>query len=613
MNQHDLLIQIEKRIQKILNVVQEAPTYLNYWNAFKRIQKLKIDLTLIPNEKKVRIAFLSSFTIDQLAVYLDINSRNVGLFPETYMGIINQYRQEILNDDSVLYSFSPDIIILAIQAESLSNLNAPVPFENKKKLIQDILNQIQRLIFHLTSKTRALVLVNNFIVPSFTPFGILDNKIPGGIKSFYYSLNEQLAGLFRDNNQVFVVDLESVASRHGKSRYIDSKMYYRGSVLFSKSFLPAITDEYMGYVKAFKNLTRKCIVLDLDNVLWGGIIGEDGFNGIELGKDPPGNAYMDFQRFLLNYNNRGIILAINSKNNFEDAFRVIREHPYMILREKHFAALRINWENKVQNMRELAEEINIGLDSMVFLDDDPREREQIKQAYPQILVVDLPHSPFLYRQAVEALNDFNTLTFTIEDGRRGKLYHARSKRQQLKKSADSLDAFLKSLEMKIIINTVTDFSVPRIARLVNKTNQFNLTTRRYTETVIREMSEQKKVFEIYSLQVIDKFGDEGIVGVAILRKKAQQWIIDSFLMSCRVIGRRIETALLANIVEKAKQHGVATIIGEYIPTSKNSLVQKFYPKHGFKPLHQEGALTQWLLEISQTTIKVSEWLEIIDE
>jgi len=607
---------VSSQLKEILDLIRKEPTHLNYWNAYKRIQRLNLEALDVPNEKRIKVALLSSFTIDPLAVYIDIKSRLAGLYPEIYIGPFNQYQQEILDEGSKLYAFKPDVVVLAVQAESLLGedfYSGFMKFSEKEQHRAEIIDQLKKLLSLLTSRTKALVLMNNFMVPSFTPLGILDNKMDMGLKSFFYGLNQRLTDLYRESNQVYVVDLEGVASKHGKSRCLNYQMYYMGSFGLSESFLPVVAEEYMGYIKALKNLTRKCIVLDLDNILWGGIIGEDGFDGIKLGKDSPGNAYVDFQRLLLSYYNRGIILAINSKNNYEDAIKVIREHPYMVLREKHFATMRINWQDKVQNMIELAKEINIGLDSMAFVDDNPREREQIKQALPQILVVDMPSSPFLYRQALEDLNDFNVLALTEEDKMRGEMYYARKMREELRESMTSVEDFLKSLEMKIVIKYADDFNLPRIARMVNKTNQFNLTTRRYTDVEIKKMREKREEFSIYSLQVIDKFGDEGIVGVAIVRKEPQTWILDSFLMSCRVIGRKVETAFLAKIVADAKKEGISTIIGEYIPTQKNAPVKDFYPDHGFEKFLQEGDLSKWRLDLTQSTVKMPKWLEVQDE
>ena len=607
---------VSSQLEQLLDQVRKEPTHLNYWNVYKRIQKLDLDALEVPDEKRIRMALLSSFTIDPLAIYVNVKSRLAHLHPEIYVAQFNQYQQEILDENSGLYAFKPDVIILAVQADVLVNENFYSEFVKLPDVEQpqtEILNRFQALLSTLTARTDALVLVNNFMVPSFTPFGILDNKADNGFRSFFHKINEKLAEVYRKSSQVYVVDLEAAAGKHGKSRCVDPKLYYRGSFLFSESFLPVVADEYMGYIEALKNLTRKCIVLDLDNVMWGGIIGEDGTEGIQLGNDSPGNGYKDFQRALLSYHNRGVLLAVNSKNNPEDALKAIREHPHMLLREKHFAATRINWQNKVQNMTELAKEVNIGLDSMVFIDDNPREREQMKQALPQVLVVDMPSSPFLYRQTLENLNEFNVLALTEEDKKRGEMYHARKRREDLRETISSVEDFLNSLEMKVVIRHADDYSLPRIARMVNKTNQFNLTTRRYTDSEVRKMKETKDEFEVYSLQVSDKFGDEGIVGVAIIRKEQKTWTLDSFLLSCRVIGRKVETAFLARIVADAKEQGVSAIIGEYVPTQKNVPVKNFYSSHGFEELTQKGNLRRWRLDLTKSTVKTPEWMETKNE
>jgi len=599
------------KLTEILHKVRKEPTHLNYWNAYKRIQKLDKETRSIPDDKRIRIALLSSFTIDPLSMYLDIKCRLAGLHPEIYVAPFNQYRQEIMDTNAKLYTFQPDLIILAVEAQSLLPENflsdyLKIPKQEKERHLTEIIELVKTLISLLSSRSNALILINNFMIPSFTSLGILDDKLDLGVKAFFSTLNNRLAELYASDRQVYVVDFEGAAGKHGKTRCINYEMYYRGSFVLSESFLAVISEEYMGYIKAIRNLSRKCIVLDLDNTLWGGIIGEDGFEGIQLGKDPPGNAFVDFQRLLLSYFNRGIILALNSKNNYEDAIKVIREHPHMILREHHFAAMRINWQDKVQNMIELAKEINIGLDTMVFIDENPHEREHVRQALGQVLVVDLPSSPYLYRQALQELNDFNTLTLTEEDKMRGEMYYASKMRSELQKSAVSLKDFLQSLEMKAIIREADDFSLPRVASLVNKTNQFNMTTRRYTINEIEEMKNETEKFSIYTLHVVDKFGDEGIVGVAIIRKEPKTWTIDSFLMSCRIIGRKLETAFLATIVSDARKMGILTIIGEYIATKKNEPAKTFYSDHGFT----RHAESKWLLDLTRSAVEAPPEVEV---
>ena len=601
----------ETKLAEILDKVRKEPTHLNYWNAYKQIQKLDLKTAEAPSEKRIRIALLSSFTIDPLGMYLDVKCRLVGLYPEVYIAPFNQYRQEIVDTGSRLYSFKPDIVIIAVEAQTLLPQDffpnyLKIPKQEKEARITEIIDLFRTLTSTLASKSSALILINDFTVPSFSPLGILDDKVDLGVKDFFRTLNKQLAELYASDKQAYIVDFEGVAGKHGKNRCVNPEMYYRGSFALSESFLSVISDEYMAYIKALKNLSKKCIVLDLDNTLWGGIIGEDGFEGIKIGKDPPGNAYVDFQRLLLSYYNRGIILAVNSKNNYEDAIKVIREHPNMILREKHFAAMRINWQDKVQNMIELAKEINISLESMAFIDENPHERERVKQALNQVLVVDLPSSPYLYRQTVQELNDFNTLSLTEEDKKRGEMYYASRMRSELQKSAPSLEGFLKSLETKAIIGHANTFSLPRITSLVNKTNQFNLTTRRYAANEIEKMATERNKYNIYTMQVTDKFGDEGIVGAAIVKKEPKTWIIDSFLMSCRVIGRKLETALLANVVADARKNGVSKIIGEYIPTKKNEPAKTFYYDHGFTKQREH----EWILDLTKSTVNMPTTVEI---
>ncbi|MCW4027842.1 MAG: HAD-IIIC family phosphatase, partial [Candidatus Bathyarchaeota archaeon] len=423
-------------LESILDDVRKDRTYLNYWNAYRRIQRLTLADIEVPEEKRVKIAVLSSFTVEPLVMYLDVDCRLLGLYPEMYLPPFNQYPQEILNDKSQLYRFSPNLIIIAVQAEPLLGEEFLAGFpklsdEDKRKRQTEVIGYLEDLMSKLTSNTKSPILVNNFAIPWFSPFGILDTKVSLGMGDFFRELNAMIADLYRDSSQVYVFDLERLAGTHGKVRCTDYEMYYRGDVAFGESFLPVLADEYMSYIKALKNLTRKCIVLDLDNVLWGGILGEDGFDGIKLGEDPTGKAYVDFQRLLLAYSNRGVILALNSKNNHGDALRVIQEHPSMILRGRHFAAMRINWEDKVKNMIELADEMNIGLESMVFLDDSPHERERMRQALPQVLVPDLPESPFKYLAALQQLGDFNTLVLSEEDKRRAGMYYAKRRRRDL--------------------------------------------------------------------------------------------------------------------------------------------------------------------------------------
>ncbi|MBY8998288.1 MAG: HAD family hydrolase [Candidatus Thorarchaeota archaeon] len=603
-------------IEAILQTVRENPTYLNLWSAYKKFENL--DLPVSEESNSLSLAVIGSSTLEPLAACIDIKTKLDGFQTSTFVGGFNTYRQEALDQKSPLYKAKPDVIVLSVDAGSVLGQMFLTTFvrasENERVGLRgDLVSSIAAVIEVLEKNTSAIILVNNFIVPVFSPLGIVDNKQKTGLKRFFDGANTALTGLFMKSNRVFIVDLESISSDFGKSRIINWNTWYRGSIPFSEDFTPVLADEYLRYIRALRGRAKKCIVLDLDNTLWGGIIGEDGIEGIKLSNTSPGIEYVDFQRGLLSLYNRGVILAVCSKNNLDDALNVFQEHPFQVLKEEHFAAMRINWQNKAANIAELANEINIGLDSMVFFDDNPVERAQVSQAFPEVLVVDLPKNPRLYRETLENLNVFDVLSLTKEDLARGEMYVGKRKRVELETSADSIEDFLRTLDLKVRIRPVDDFDTPRVVQLIGKTNQFNLTTRRYTDAEVQQFRDDENSI-VYSMAVTDKFGDEGVVGVAIIKKKNGDWWIDTLLMSCRVIGRSAETALLAKIVADARGEGVSRIIGEIIPTKKNPPAADLYEKHGFgMPAQTDENGTSWILNLETDAVDVPDWIELIEE
>lgn len=603
-------------IEAILQPVRENQTYLNMWSAYKKIQGLELPVS--KEKDSLSLAVIGSTTLEPLAACLDIKARLDGFLVHTFVGGFNTWRQEALDLKSLLHKTEPDVIVLSVDALSVLDQLFNVNFiraseKDRLALEKELVNNVASVIEVLEKNTSAIILANNFIVPVFSPLGIVDNKQKIGLKQFFDNANIDLIERFIKSNRVFIVDLDSISSDFGKSRITNWNTWYRGSVPFSEEFTPVLADEYLRYIRALKGRSKKCIVLDLDNTLWGGIIGEDGIEGIKLSNTSPGIEYVDFQRGLLSLYNRGVILAVCSKNNYNDAIKVFQEHPYQVLKEEHFAAMRINWQNKAANIAELAKEINIGLDSMVFFDDNPVERAQVSQAYPEIMVVDLPKNPRLYRKTLENLNVFDVLSLTKEDIERGEMYAGKRKREALQRSTESIEDFLRTIDLKVKIQPVNDFDTPRVVQLIGKTNQFNLTTRRYTDAEVHQFREDKDVI-VYSMAVSDKFGDEGVVGVAIVRIKENDWWIDSFLMSCRVIGRSAETALLARIVKDARAAKAKRIIGEYIPTKKNPPAADLFERHGFgMTTETEDNSTIWILNLETDTVEVPDWIELQEE
>jgi FkbH-like protein len=557
----------------------------------------------------MKIAILSSFTINGLAETLQVKCNKKSISCKTYLGAYDQYTQEILSHDSGLYNFKPDLIFLFLDLDSfLGDFSfTPYSIENniRKSYVTEIIKKIINLIKTFRSNSNSKVVISNFNIPKYSPYGIFETKTNFGFHEMIKNLNLQLMQEIQQIDNVYLYDFNQFVHFHGEKNIIDRHKVLLGDIKISLNYIPQLATDLMGYVIGLSGLSKKCIVLDLDNTLWGGIIGEDGFNNIQLGPQSPGNAYVEFQKYLLALNQRGIILAINSKNNPDDAIKVIREHPYMILREENFACIKTNWNDKVSNMKEISSELNIGLDSFVFFDDDPMNREFVKMALPQVKTVDLPKDPVQYTTMLCNLNDFNVLTITSEDSKRSKMYAEQQKRIEFQSNVSNLNDFLKQLKIKITIKNGNEFTIPRISQLTLKTNQFNLSTRRYQENEILKFVMDDRYIVRYT-QVEDKFGDNGITGVYIVRKDNQEeWIIDTFLLSCRVMGREVEKEIMADIIQQAKKEGILKLKSQYIETTKNIPCKNFLKDCGFK---KEG--NNWFFNLDNS-FKNIDFIEVI--
>ncbi|MEX0656177.1 MAG: HAD-IIIC family phosphatase [Nitrosopumilaceae archaeon] len=537
------------------------------------------------HEKKIRIAFLSSFTINGLEETVRVKCHEIDVGCQTYVAGYNQYNQEILNENSGLYSFKPEITFLMLDSREILSDLFYFPYSistlERQEFIKKKLSDLSELIVTFNKNAKSKLILTNFVIPTYSPYGIYENKIEYGLKEMIKDLNSKLEMLTQNFESIYCFDMNGFVTRFGEHHVFNFREFFFGDVKVSIAYIPYLAYDFMGYVKPMIGLTKKCIVLDLDNTLWGGIVGEDEFEGIKIGQNAAGKPYTEFQQLLLSLNQRGVILAINSSNNFDDAMKVINEHPNMILKEENFACLKINWNNKVTNMEEIAAELNIGLDSMVFIDDDPVNREMVSKNLPGVLVIDLPKDPSKYTAALMALNDFNLLKITQDDINRGKMYLQERKRKDFQSSTTNLEEFLKQLNIKIKIKNANTFTIPRISQLTLKTNQFNLTTKRYQEEEIKQIAEDNNWF-VGCAQVEDKFGDNGITGVFIVKKENKNWFLDTLLLSCRVMGRGIEEGILSYILQKAKEEDASTLKGKFIPTKKNKPSENFLKNYGFK-------------------------------
>ena len=541
-----------------------------------------IDLKL---ENKLKVAILSSFTLNGLNEVLHVKCSEIGIRYQSYIAGYNQYNQELLDSESELYQFSPDITFLIIDIRKFLGESFYFPYkisvDERKILVKQKIDEIENLVQNFEKNSSSKLIITNFNIPYYSPNGIIETKSEFGFHEMIEEINKALRNLSKNHNSTYINDFNQFVSKYGEKNIFDYRQFHVGDIQISFNFIPTFANELLGYIKPLSGKNKKCIILDLDNTLWGGVIGEDGFDGIELGHTSNGNAFVEFQKELLSLWNQGIILAVNSKNNFDDAMKVIREHPEMILREENFASIQINWNDKAQNIKQISDEINIGLNSFVFFDDDKINQERIHQEFPEILTIDLPKDPSQYAPILKDLNDFNVLQRTQEDAKRGEMYTQQKERKKLENSVSDLNEFLKQLDITVKIKKSNKFLIPRISQLTLKTNQFNLTTKRYQEEEIENLSNNTN-YEVGCAQVIDKFGDNGITGAFIVKKNEKVWVIDTFLLSCRIMGRGVENAILSEILKQAKNNDIDEIKAEFIPTEKNQPAENFLANYGFK-------------------------------
>ncbi len=554
------------------------PKNLSYY--LKKSQNLKSDKSFTKN---TNIAILSSFTVTGLPEVVHVKCVENKINCHTYLGPYNQYTQQILDKKSDLYKFCPNITFLILDTrtifEELFFDSSLLSTDELKKFVNDKVNNLIYLIEFFVKETNSQIVVSNLSTPYYTSFGISETKIEYGLKNMIKDFNSILESSLKNESSKHILDINSFVSKFGEINIFNYKQYFSGDIKISFKHLPFLADELLSFIKPFLGKNKKCIVLDLDNTLWGGIVGEDGFDGIKLGNTPSGNAFVEFQKYLLSLNKRGIILAINSKNNPSDAMKVIHEHPNMILKEENFASIQINWNDKVSNMKEIGRDLNIGFDSIVYFDDDKVNREIMKQAMPEIYTVELLDDPSSYVSTLHEINDFHVFKITNEDKKRSKMYSEQRKRNDFFKTTD-IEEFLKNLQIEIDIEKADSFTIPRISQLTLKTNQFNLTTKRYQEKEISQLANDKN-FIVNSINVKDKFGDSGISSVYIIKKLSDEWILDTFLLSCRVMGRNIENAIISHILLNAKENNVSVVKGIFVPTEKNHPANSFFSDNGF--------------------------------
>lgn len=576
-----------------------------------RFEGLRPDL----NAQPYRLAVLRSFTVEPLIPLLRTAAFAAGIDAELYTSEFNAHAQDLLDADSRLYSFAPDAVILATRtadvAPELWLDGARLTSEQADTIIQRVTTQFRQWISAFRSRSAASVIVHGLEQPLAAASGILDRLSTHGQTAAITRLNDAIGTLTREFRGVYFLDYDALIASHGRASWHDERRWLTVRLPIAGSHLIDLVREWLRFIHPLTGRVAKALVVDLDNTLWGGIVGEDGFNGIRIGAEYPGAAFQQFQRVLLDLHHRGILLAICSKNNPDDALEVIDRHPGMLVRREHFSAMRINWKDKAENLRELAAELNIGVDALAFVDDNPVERDLVRRRVPEVTVIDLPADPLQYAATLRACPLFERLALSNEDRQRADLYAAQQERADLERTVTSREDFLRSLEQEAEVAPVTAATLARVAQLTQKTNQFNLTTRRYSEEEVDGMA-RRSGWTVQSIAVRDRYGDNGLVGVAITADADQVCEVDTFLLSCRVIARTVETALLSVISEQARGRGCRALRGVYIPTRKNAPCKDFYVSHGFTQVKTEGDSTVWELDLRDGRVVPSpEWIRLL--
>jgi len=560
--------------------------------SFNQLRKnLKKDIGNLPKQK---FAILSDSSTQLMVQAIRGYGIEQNFDIEIYEPEFNQIDQEIFNRSSGLYTFQPAFTFIHFSTEHLLKKFYQTPVTTRIKFSDDIIAYIRSLVETLTGNSSTQIILSNFIEINDGVFGNFATKESGSSLYQLRKLNMLLMDLAHAYPHVFICDLLALQSNLGYANIFEAKTYITADMVFSIDFLPWFAKSIIDIIAAARGFVKKCVIVDLDNTMWGGIIGDDGMEGIQVGDLGLGKAFLEFQYWLKELKQRGILIAICSKNTESIAKEPFLDHPDMVLRMDDIAIFIANWENKVDNIRFIQSVLNIGFDSMVFLDDNPFEREMVRSAIPAIAIPDLPADPAEYLIYLRTLNLFETISFTQEDTERTLLYQLESQRTDFQRSFASEDNFLENLEMSADVESFNKFSSPRVAQLTQRSNQFNLRTVRYSEAEILSLISAGNVYTM-SLSLEDKFGNHGLIGAIILKAVDESTVfIDTWIMSCRVLKRGMENFTLNCIVELAAKHGFMKILGEYIPTRKNGMVGNHYAGLGFTATSDD----KWELKLS---------------
>lgn len=550
-----------------------------------------------------RLGVLSNSTVDFLGPAMVATAARFGIALQVTHGGYGQVLQDALSPDSAVNRFKPDTVLIALDYRGLPLTPAPGSEAAEQSSVQAALDHLALIRKGVQENSKAICIVQTLAPPPETLFGNLDARLPGTLARIVRGINARIAQDLLGAGDV-LLDVAQLAATVGLADWHCPRDWNLGKFPFSDAFVPLYAEHACRVIAALRGKSRRCLILDLDNTVWGGVIGDDGLDGIQLAQgDATGEAFLAVQRMALELRSRGIALAVCSKNEDQTARLPFRSHPEMLLRENHIAVFQANWQDKPSNIRAIADALSLGTESMVFLDDNPVEREFVRKSLPEVAVPELPDDPAFYARTLNAAGYFEAVAFSREDVDRAVFYQDNARRVQLQQQAGDLESYLLSLQMEITFQSFDSTGRARIAQLVNKSNQFNLTTRRYTEAQIAEWEHDPAAFTL-QIRLRDVFGDNGMISVVICHESVPgEWEIDTWLMSCRVLGRKVEQAVLGHLLEHARQRGIRKLLGTFIATSRNVLVVEHYSQLGFTQLEgTDSGTKRYSLDVESTTI-----------
>ncbi len=545
----------------------------------------------------LKIAFIGSASIQLITSTTRALLAKYDIYPEVYEGEYNGILMDTMDMGSSLYRFEPDyIVILPYYRDILDRkptvLAETLDVKNAVASISDNYIKIYETIHDRLPGTQ--IIMSNIVTPFYGPLGNLEANYIFSQKSFFEMVN--LALVECKPSYVTIIDINGLSNYFGKKTWFDDSSYYLNKSGFSLVYIGYVADLIARQFEAFLGKTRKCLVLDLDNTLWGGIVGDLGYDGVNIDpNDAEGEAYQNFQKYILDLKNRGIILAVCSKNDEHNAKEPFEKNAHMVLKLDDISSFVANWNDKATNIKHIAKELNIGTDSFVFFDDNPTERMLVKEFLPEVRVIEVPNDPALYIRALDRSFPFEWIQITPEDMSRVKSYSDNIERNNLMDSCVNYEEYLKKLEMHISINNVDENSIARFTQLTNKTNQFNLRTQRYSEAEISRMMSDSK-YELLTISLEDKFSNYGIIACVVLYYEGDVCRIINWVMSCRVLKKRVENYTIEKIVERAKAHGSNCVEGEYIKSKKNEMVNTLYEDLGFSIINENDEQAEYVLD-----------------